>query len=101
MRKRHAALYLNGISEMRVHGESHVAKDKAVVTRWERHGQAMGELLGVFPPTGREVTVTGLTWVTSMRLLNPMDPVVVARSRDLDPIGDHTALAGEQLGAGP
>ncbi len=40
--------------------EDQIAEDDKVVTRWTAVGSHQGELMGI-PPTGRRVTVTGIT----------------------------------------
>jgi hypothetical protein len=92
-------VYLNGLSEMEFTATSQVAKDKAVVTRWEVHGKHSGELLGV-PPTGKEVTVTGMTWVAFDEQINPDGPGRLSRGLETWTYWDLPSLA-EQIGAGP
>lgn len=52
--------YLDGLKNIEFTATSSVPKDDSVVIRWEVVGQHKESLLGV-PPTGAEVTITGLT----------------------------------------
>ncbi len=89
--------YLDGLSEMEFTATSQVAKDKAVVTRWEVHGKHSGELLGV-PSSGRVVTLTGMTWVEFDEEINPDGPGRVSRALATWTYWDLPSLL-EQIGA--
>ena len=52
--------YLAGFSDARVTVDDQVAEGNMVATRWTGHGTHSGEIAGV-APTGKEVTVSGLT----------------------------------------
>ena len=52
--------YLAGFSDARVTVDEQIAEGNTVATRWTGHGTHSGEIAGV-APTGKEVTVSGLT----------------------------------------
>lgn len=52
--------YRTGLGGPRVRIEDQVAEGDTVVTRWTATGRHEGELFGV-PPTGRDLTVTGIS----------------------------------------
>jgi steroid delta-isomerase-like uncharacterized protein len=52
--------YRSAFPDARVTVESQLAEGDRVVTRWTAHGTHRGELMGI-DPTGREVTVNGIT----------------------------------------
>ena len=89
--------YLEGLSEMEFTATSQVAKHLAVVTRWEVYGKHSGELLGV-PPTGRQVTLTGMTWIQFDEQLNPDGPGRTSRGLETWTYWDLPSLL-EQIGA--
>ncbi len=89
--------YLDGLSEMEFTATSQVAKGLVVVTRWEVYGKHSAELLGV-PPTGRQVTLTGMTWIQFDEQLNPDGPGRVSRGLEAWTYWDLPSLV-EQIGA--
>ena len=52
--------YLAGFSDARCTVDDQVAEGDKVATRWTGHGTHDGEMAGI-APTGKEVTITGLT----------------------------------------
>jgi steroid delta-isomerase-like uncharacterized protein len=52
--------YRSAFPDARVKVESQLGEGDRVVTRWTAHGTHRGELMGI-DPTGREVTVHGIT----------------------------------------
>ena len=52
--------YVAGFSDARVTVDDQVAEGDKVATRWTGHGTHDGEIAGI-APTGKEVTITGLT----------------------------------------
>jgi steroid delta-isomerase-like uncharacterized protein len=52
--------YLDGFEDAKITVVDQVAEGDKVATRWTGHGTHTGEIAGV-APTGKEVTVTGLT----------------------------------------
>ena len=58
--KQFAKTYHTAFPEARFTIEDTIAEGDTVVLRWTAHGTQSGELLGI-PPTGKEVTVSGIT----------------------------------------
>lgn len=52
--------YIAGFSDARITVEDQIGEDDKVATRWSGRGTHSGEIAGI-APTGKEVTVTGLT----------------------------------------
>lgn len=52
--------YLDGFSNARITVDDQIAEGDKVATRWTGRGTHDGEIAGI-APTGKEVTVTGLT----------------------------------------
>jgi steroid delta-isomerase-like uncharacterized protein len=52
--------YLTGFPDGRITVDRQIAEGDLVVNRWTARGTNTGELLGM-PPTGKQVTVTGIT----------------------------------------
>ena len=71
--------YLEGLSDLVFAIRGQATKDLTVVTRWEVHGLHTGTLLGV-PPTGRDVTTHGMTWVRFDEGPNPDGPGRLSRA---------------------
>ncbi len=73
--KQYVGMYRGAYPDTRFTVEDQIAEGDEVVTRWTGRGTHQGELMGI-PPTGQEVTVTGIefdrvsggkleeTWVT-------------------------------------
>ena len=59
------AALLNAFPDLRITVEDTVADDQSVVVRWRVNGTHRGEGLGI-PPTGREVSFSGMTWFRVM-----------------------------------
>lgn len=55
-----ASAYRAGYSDLAFTIEDQIAEGDRVTTRWTAHGTHDGELYGV-PPTGKKVTVTGIS----------------------------------------
>jgi steroid delta-isomerase-like uncharacterized protein len=53
-------LYRSALPDLQFTIEDEVAEGDKVVQRWTARGTHQGELMGI-PPTGRQVTVTGIT----------------------------------------
>jgi hypothetical protein len=54
--------YLDGLSAIEFRVSNQTVKHTVAVTRWEVRGTHSGVLLGV-PPTGRSVSIAGITWL--------------------------------------
>jgi steroid delta-isomerase-like uncharacterized protein len=54
--------YLAGFPDGTITVDDQIAEGDVVATRWTGRGTNTGELMGM-PPTGREVTVEGITYV--------------------------------------
>jgi predicted ester cyclase len=52
--------YIDGFSDARITVDEQIAEGNKVATRWTGRGTHSGEIAGI-APTGREVTVTGIT----------------------------------------
>jgi steroid delta-isomerase-like uncharacterized protein len=52
--------YLGGFPDGRITVDTQIAEGDIVVNRWTGRGTNTGELMGM-PPTGKQVTVTGIT----------------------------------------
>jgi steroid delta-isomerase-like uncharacterized protein len=60
--KKLVAFFRGAFPDLHMTGEQQIAEGDTVVTRWSARGTHKGHQLGV-PPTGKEVTMTGLTMV--------------------------------------
>lgn len=60
--KQYVAMYRAAFPDLRITLEDEVAEGDRVVVRWVARGTHQGELMGI-PPTGRQITVTGITIV--------------------------------------
>lgn len=58
--KEYAATYRTAFPDLEISISEQVAEGDRVVTRWEARGTHEGELFGI-APTGKQVTVTGIT----------------------------------------
>ena len=58
--KQFASIYFTAFPDLRITIENMVAEGDKVVTHWTTRGTHRGELMGI-PPTGKQVTVTGIT----------------------------------------
>jgi steroid delta-isomerase-like uncharacterized protein len=58
--KQYVGMYRGAYPDTRFTVEDQIAEGDEVVTRWTGRGAHQGELMGI-PPTGREVTITGIT----------------------------------------
>ena len=88
--------YLDGLSDVAISARGQTTKDRTVVTRWEVHGRHTGELLGV-PPTGRDVTTSGMTVVKFDEVADE-DGQRVSRALEAWTYWDVPTVA-EQIGA--
>ncbi len=52
-------IYRTAFPDFRLSVEDIIAEGDKVVARWRTHGTHQGELMGI-PPTGKQVTVTGI-----------------------------------------
>jgi steroid delta-isomerase-like uncharacterized protein len=52
--------YMDGFTGARITIDDQIAEGEKVATRWTGHGTHTGEIAGI-SPTGKEVTVTGIT----------------------------------------
>jgi predicted ester cyclase len=91
--------YLDSLSDIEFTATGQVAKDLAVVTRWEVNGKHTGELLGV-PPSGRHVTLTGMTMVKFDEEIRTDGQGRASRALEEWTYWDLPSLA-EQIGAKP
>jgi steroid delta-isomerase-like uncharacterized protein len=57
--KQYVDMYRSAYPDTRFTIEDQIAEGDKVVTRWTGRGTHQGELMGI-PPTGQEVTVTGI-----------------------------------------
>lgn len=57
--KQYVGMYRGAYPDTRFTVEDQIAEGDEVVTRWTGRGTHQGELMGI-PPTGQEVTVTGI-----------------------------------------
>jgi steroid delta-isomerase-like uncharacterized protein len=57
--KQYVGMYRSAYPDTRFTVEDQIAEGDEVVTRWTGRGTHQGELMGT-PPTGQEVTVTGI-----------------------------------------
>ena len=57
--KQLVGMYRAAFPDIHMHVEDMFSDGDKVVTRWGAHGTHRGELMGI-PPTGKEVTVTGM-----------------------------------------
>lgn len=57
--KQYVTMYRTAYPDTRFTVEDQIAEGDRVVTRWTGQGTHQGELMGV-PPTGKQVTVTGI-----------------------------------------
>ncbi len=57
--KEYVGMYRGAYPDTRFTVEDQIAEGDEVVTRWTGRGTQQGELMGI-PPTGQEVTVTGI-----------------------------------------
>lgn len=81
--------YLTGFPDGGITVEDQIAEGEIVATRWTGRGTNTGELMGM-PPTGRQVTVSGITY---LRIAN-------GKAREAWIIWDTLAML-QQLGAVP
>lgn len=58
--KQLVAMYRSGVPDLQVTIEHQLTQDDYVATRFTARGTHGGEIMGV-PPTGRDVTITGIT----------------------------------------
>jgi steroid delta-isomerase-like uncharacterized protein len=58
--KQYVGMYRSAYPDTRFTVEDQIAEGDEVATRWTYRGTHQGELMGI-PPTGREVTITGIT----------------------------------------
>jgi len=58
--KQFVSMYLTAYPDTHFTIEDQIAEGDTVVTRWTAHGTHKGPLMGI-PPTGKQVTVTGIT----------------------------------------
>jgi steroid delta-isomerase-like uncharacterized protein len=59
--KEFVGTYLAAFPDGKITVDDQIAEGDKVTTRWTAHGTNTGELMGM-PATGREVTVTGMTY---------------------------------------
>jgi steroid delta-isomerase-like uncharacterized protein len=59
--KQYINMYRTAFPDTRFTVEDQIAEGDEVVTRWTGQGTNEGELMGI-PPTGQQVTVTGITF---------------------------------------
>lgn len=57
--KQYITMYRTAYPDTRFTVEDQIAEGDRVVTRWTGQGTQQGELMGI-PPTGKQVTVTGI-----------------------------------------
>lgn len=81
--------YLTGFPDGAITADEIIAEGDVVATRWTGRGTNKGELMGM-PPTGRQVTVTGMTFT---RIVN-------GKAREDWTTWDTLAMM-QQLGAVP
>ena len=81
--------YQTGFPDGRITIDDQIAEGDVVATRWTGRGTHTGELMGV-PPTGREVTVAGITY----------SRIAEGNAREAWIIWDTLAMM-QQLGAVP
>jgi steroid delta-isomerase-like uncharacterized protein len=81
--------YLTGFPDGAITADEIIAEGDFVATRWTGRGTNKGELMGM-PPTGRQVTVTGMTFT---RIVN-------GKAREDWTTWDTLAMM-QQLGAVP
>jgi predicted ester cyclase len=62
--------YLEALSDVQFSASTQTVKLNVVVIRWEVEGTHSGRFLGV-PPTGRRVSLTGITWIAFEDTRNP------------------------------
>jgi predicted ester cyclase len=90
--------YLEGLSDMEFNASSQTIKENVLVTRWEVEGTHGATLLGV-PPTGRRISLAGITWIAFEEKQNPDG------SRNVWATGEWTywdlPSLMEQIGASP
>jgi steroid delta-isomerase-like uncharacterized protein len=55
-----ASVYRNAFPDLHITVDEQIASDDKVMTRWTARGTHNGELAGI-PPTGKSITVTGVT----------------------------------------
>src|SRR6266516_2389300 len=58
--KQFAAVYFTAFPDLRITIDDLVAEGDKVVTRWTTRATHQGDLMGI-PPTGKQVTITGIT----------------------------------------
>ena len=87
--KRFAMSYHNAFPEARFTVEDVIAEGDTVALRWVARGAHSGELLGI-PPTGKQVTVSGIT-IT-----------LISNGKSVESWGEFDALGMlQQIGAIP
>ena len=89
--------YLEGLSDVIFANRGQATKGMLVVTRWEIHGRHTGTLLGV-PPTGREVSTTGMTMIKFDQHPHPTGPGRLSHALEEWTYWDLPSLA-HQIGA--
>ena len=83
------SVYLTGFPDGTITVDDQIAEGDVVATRWTARGTNTGELLGV-PPTGRQVTLAGITY----------GRIVDGKAREAWVLWDTLAMM-QQLGAVP
>jgi steroid delta-isomerase-like uncharacterized protein len=84
-----ATTYLTGFPDGSITVDDQIAEGEVVATRWTGRGTNTGELMGM-PPTGREITVGGITY----------SRIAEGKARETWIIWDTLAMM-QQLGAVP
>jgi predicted ester cyclase len=62
--------YLEGLSDLEFTVSSQTVKRNVVVVRWEIQGTHGATLFGI-PPTGRDISLAGITWIAFEEARNP------------------------------
>jgi steroid delta-isomerase-like uncharacterized protein len=83
------SVYLTGFPDGTITVDDQIAEGDVVATRWTARGTNTGELMGV-PPTGRQVTLAGITY----------GRIVDGKAREAWVLWDTFAMM-QQLGAVP
>jgi predicted ester cyclase len=90
--------YLEGLSDLEFTASSQTVKVDVVIIRWEVQGTHSATLLGV-PPTGRHISLAGITWIAFEQTQNA-DLSNDVRATDEWTYWDLPSLM-EQIGASP